>query len=126
MLATLLAAYATAAIPARLCRGAEGDLPLAANLSLPSAATPWSSFPGQRPWRSLNARALARLRQETSARARTEIEQLQLACMTISWCGTKYWADQIRVQRLAAASMLSHAQGQDEEALAGVEQQAMT
>jgi hypothetical protein len=30
----------------------------------------------------------------------------------------KYWADQIEVQRLAAGSMLSRAQGRDEEALA--------
>ena len=34
----------------------------------------------------------------------------------------KYWADQIEVQRLAATSMLAHAQGQDEEALAELTQ----
>ena len=55
------------------------------------------------------------------ARARTEIEQLQLAHDDLV-VRNKYWADQIEVQRLAATSMLSHAQGQDEEALAELRQ----
>ena len=44
MPATLPAAYAMAAIPARYAVERR-DWPLAANLSLPSAAIPWSSFP---------------------------------------------------------------------------------
>ena len=67
------------------------------------------------------ARALGAAQTGDVARARTEIEQLQLAHDDLV-VRNKYWADQIEVQRLAAASMLSHAQGQDEEALAELRQ----
>ena len=117
--ATLPAAYAMAAIPARYAVERR-DWPLAANLSLPSAAIPWSSFPWTKAMISY-ARALGAAQTGDVARARTEIEQLQLAHDDLV-VRNKYWADQIEVQRLAATSMLSHAQGQDEEALAELRQ----
>ena len=95
------------------------DWPLAANLSLPSAAIPWSSFPWTKAMISYE-RALGAAQTGDVARARTEIEQLQLAHDDLV-VRNKYWADQIEVQRLAAASMLSHAQPQDEESAGRVE-----
>jgi tetratricopeptide (TPR) repeat protein len=58
---------------------------------------------------------LARPGREIS-QAQDWIEQLQSAHDALA-ARNKYWADQIEVERLAAASMLSHAQGRDEEAL---------
>ena len=76
---------------------------------------PWSSFPWTKAMISY-ARALGAAQTGDVARARTEIEQLQSAHDDLV-ARNKYWADQIEVQRLAAASMLSHAQGRDAEAL---------
>ncbi|HKN28019.1 MAG TPA: hypothetical protein VJY34_09105, partial [Roseiarcus sp.] len=73
----LPAAYALAAIPARYAVERR-DWTLAANLSLPSAALPWSGFPWTKAMISY-ARALGAARTGDVAGARTEIEQLQLA-----------------------------------------------
>jgi predicted Zn-dependent protease len=116
---TLPAAYAMAAIPARYAVERR-DWPLAANLSLPQAAIPWSSFPWTKAMISY-ARALGAARTGDVAGARAEIEQLQSAHDALV-TRNKYWADQIEVQRLAAMSMLSHAQGEDEEALSDLTQ----
>jgi tetratricopeptide (TPR) repeat protein len=67
------------------------------------------------------ARALGAARTGDVAGARAEIEQLQSAHDALA-ARDKYWADQIEVERLAATSMLSRAQGQDEEALAQLTQ----
>jgi tetratricopeptide (TPR) repeat protein len=116
---TLPAAYAMAAIPARYAVERR-DWALAANLSLPQAAIPWSSFPWTKAMISY-ARALGAARTGDVTAAQTEIGQLQSARDALV-TRNKYWADQIEVQRLAATSMLSHAQGQDEEALSDLTQ----
>jgi tetratricopeptide (TPR) repeat protein len=116
---TLGAAYAMAAIPARYAVERR-DWPLAANISLPQAAISWSSFPWTKAMISY-ARALGAARRGDVAGAQAEIEQLQSAHDALV-ARNKYWADQIEVQRLAATSMLSRAQGQDEEALAELTQ----
>ena len=67
------------------------------------------------------ARALGAARTGDVAGARMEIEQLQSAHDALV-ARNKYWADQIEVQRLAAASMLSHAQGRDADALSELTQ----
>ena len=116
---TLPAAYAMAAIPARYAVERR-DWPLAANLSLPPAAIPWSSYPWTKAMISY-ARALGAAQTGDVAGARTEIERLQSAHDALAALN-KYWADQIEAQRLAATAMLFHAQGQNEEALAEMTQ----
>lgn len=111
---TLPAAYAMAAIPARYAVERR-DWALAANLSPPQATSQWSSFPWTKAMISY-ARALGAARTGNVAGARAEIAQLQTAHDALV-ARNKYWADQIEVQRLAAASLLSRAQGQDEEAV---------
>ena len=98
----------------------EGIGSLAANLSLPSATMSWSSFPWTKAMISY-ARALGAARTGDVAGARMEIEHLQSAHDALV-ARNKYWADQIEVQRLAAASMLSHAQGRDADALSELTQ----
>ena len=117
--ATPAAAYAMAAIPARYAVERR-DWVLAANLSLPSATMSWSSFPWTKAMISY-ARALGAARTGDVAGARMEIEHLQSAHDALV-ARNKYWADQIEVQRLAAVSMLSHAQGRDADALSELTQ----
>ena len=70
---------------------------------------------------SLCSSALGAARTGDVAGARMEIEHLQSAHDALV-ARNKYWADQIEVQRLAAASMLSHAQGRDADALSELTQ----
>jgi tetratricopeptide (TPR) repeat protein len=116
---TLPAAYAMAAIPARYAVERR-DWALAANLSPPQATSQWSSFPWTKAMISY-ARALGAARTGDVAGARAEIDKLQSDHDALV-ARNKYWADQIEVEQLAASSLLSRAQGQDEEAVAELTQ----
>jgi hypothetical protein len=118
---SLGAAYAAAAIPARYAVERR-DWPQAAALSIPPLAFSWEKFP----WTKVliaYARALGAARTGDIAGAQAEIEQLQ-AVRGALLGRSKYWSDQVEVQRLAAAAMLARAQGKDTEALAGMRQAA--
>jgi tetratricopeptide (TPR) repeat protein len=115
------AAYALAAVPARYAIERR-DWPQAAALSLPPLAFPWDKFP----WTSAMvtfSRALGAARTGDFGGAQAEIDRLASA-RDASSQKDKYWADQIEVQRQAAVAILAHARGQDEEALAELENAA--
>jgi tetratricopeptide (TPR) repeat protein len=114
---SLAAAYAIAAIPARYAVERR-DWLQAANLSPPTLAFDWDGFPWAKAMITY-ARALGAARIGDVASAQIEIEHLQAAHDSLIG-RDRYWADQIEVQRLAATAMLAHAQGKDEQALAGL------
>jgi hypothetical protein len=111
-----ISAYAFTAIPARyvLERRAWTE---AASLTLHPATFPWSRYR----WAEANvyfARALGAARSGNTASARKEVEQLQSLRDTLAEAKQSYWADQVEVQRRAAAAWLAYADGQNEQAIA--------
>jgi hypothetical protein len=115
------AAYALAAVPARYAVERR-DWPQAAALSLPALAFPWDKYP----WTSAMitfSRALGAARTGDFGGAQAEIDRLGSARDAASQ-KDKYWADQIEVQRQAAAAILAHVRGKDEEALAEMQSAA--
>ena len=50
-------------------------------------------------------------------RARKDIEQLETLKNTLNTAKQKYWADQVEIQRRAAAAWVAHAEGNKNEAL---------
>ena len=112
---SMAAAYALAAIPARYAVERR-DWMQAAALSLPSLPFDWDRFP----WTAAMvtyARALGAARTGNIAGAQIEIDRLRAMRETVL-ATSKYWADQIEVQRLAAMAMLARAQGKDAAAVA--------
>jgi len=108
-------AYAFTAIPARyaLERRAWAE---AASLTLSPSTFPWSRYR----WAEANvyfARALGAARSSNTASAQKEVEQLQSLRDTLAEAKQSYWADQVEVQRRAAAAWLAQAEGKSEEAL---------
>ena len=115
------AAYALAAVPARYAVERR-DWPQAATLSLPALAFPWDKYP----WTSAMiafSRALGAARTGDFGGAQAEIDRLGSARDAASQ-KDKYWADQIEVQRQAAAAILAHVRGKDEEALTDMQSAA--
>jgi hypothetical protein len=112
------AAYALAAIPARYAVERR-QWREAASVSLPPLAFAWEKFPWT-PAMVTFARALGSARIGELDAAEGEIGKLAAARDALRAQQNKYWADQVDVQRQAAAAMLLHAQGRDEEALAGL------
>jgi hypothetical protein len=49
--------------------------------------------------------------------ARKDIEQLESLKNTLTTAKQKYWADQVEIQRRAAAAWVAHAEGKKDEAL---------
>lgn len=110
------AAYAWAAIPARLAlerhRWAE-----AASLALDPATFPWSRFRYAEAIVHF-ARAVGAARSGDSAAARREVEELARIHQALSENQSGYdWATQVEIQRQAAAAWLAHAEGKNEEAI---------
>jgi hypothetical protein len=108
-------AYAVAAIPVRYALERR-DWPAAAALSEPAIGFPLERFP----WAEamiVYARALGDARTGNIAGAEAEIGQLQSLEDKLKGNDT-YWANQIEVQRLAAAGILAHVRGDDEKAVA--------
>ncbi len=112
---SLPAAYALAAIPARFAlerrQWAE-----AASLTAPPTPFPWSRFPWGEAITSF-ARAMGAARTADIASARREVDRLASLRDALVTAKNRYWADQVEVQRRAAAGLLARAQGQEQEAL---------
>jgi hypothetical protein len=109
------AAYAFTAIPARYAlerrQWAE-----AASLTLHPSTFPWSRYR----WAEANlyfARAIGAVRKGDIASARKDVEKLQSLHDMLVETQQSYWADQVEIQRRAAAAWLAHADGKNEEAL---------
>jgi len=107
-------AYAVAAIPARFVLERR-DWSAAASLSTPATGFPFERFPWAEAIISFG-RALGEARTGNKAGAQTEIAQLQSLEDKVKDKDT-YWANQIEVQRLGAAGVLAHVQGDDTKAV---------
>ena len=108
-------AYAFTAIPARYTlerhRWAEAAL-----LTLRPNTFPWSRYR----WAEANlyfARALGAARAGDGASARQEVEKLQSLHDTLVKAAQSYWADEVDIQRRAAAAWLARAEGKNQEAV---------
>jgi tetratricopeptide (TPR) repeat protein len=109
------AAYAFAAIPARYAlerhRWAE-----AAALTLHPSSFPWDRFR----WGEAMAvftRTLGAARSGDIAQAGKEVATLQALHSALSEAKQDYWADQVEIQRRAAAAWVAQALGKQEEAV---------
>ncbi len=114
---SMAAAYALAAIPARYAVERR-DWKQATTLALPSVPFAWDRFP----WTAAMvtyARALGAARTGDIAAAQAEIDHLRAAREKVL-ATSRYWSDQIEVQRLAATAMVARAQQRDDEAVAGL------
>ena len=112
---SLPAAYALAAIPARVAleqhRWSE-----AAALTLSPSAFPWDRFP----WGEgiiTFARALGSARGGDASRADKEVQKLASLRDRLVQAKNTYWANQVEVQHRAAAAFVARVQGRNQEAL---------
>ena len=112
--ANLPTAYAVAAIPVRYALERR-DWPAAASLSAPAIGFPLEHFPWAEAMISY-ARALGDARTGNIAGAQAEIATLQSLEDKLKGKDS-YWASQIEVQRLGAAGILAHVQGDDQKAV---------
>jgi hypothetical protein len=112
--ANLVAAYAVAAIPVRYALERR-DWPAAAALSEPAIGFPFERFPWAEAMIAY-ARALGDARTGNVAGSELEIGRLQSLEDKLKGNDT-YWANQVEVQRLAAAGILAHVRGDDEKAV---------
>jgi hypothetical protein len=113
--AHLVGAYAVAAIPVRYALERR-DWPAAAALSEPAIGFPLERFPWAEAMIAY-ARALGDARTGNIAGAEAEIGRLQSLEDKLKG-NDSYWANQVEVQRLAAAGILAHVQGDDKKAVA--------
>ena len=102
-------AYAIAAIPARYALERR-DWAAAAALTRTAANFPWDRFPWAAAMTSF-ARALGAAHGGDLATARAEIAKLQGFRDALSAAKNQYWANQVEVQRLGAAAVLAHVEG---------------
>jgi tetratricopeptide (TPR) repeat protein len=107
-------AYAVAAIPVRYALERR-DWPAAAALSEPAIGFPLERFPWAEAMIAYG-RALGDARTGNIAGAETEVERLQSLEDKLKGNDT-YWANQVKVQRLAAAGILAHIRGDDKKAV---------
>ncbi|HEX3411356.1 MAG TPA: hypothetical protein VHT00_06520 [Stellaceae bacterium] len=112
--ANLTVAYAVAAIPARFVLERH-DWSAAASLTVPEAGVPIERFPWAEAMISF-ARALGEARTGNIAGAQADIAKLQSFKDKLSAENNTYWANQVEVQRLGAAGVLAHVQGDDAKA----------
>jgi tetratricopeptide (TPR) repeat protein len=112
---SLPAAYALAAIPARVAlerlRWSE-----AATLTLNPSTFPWSRFP----WGEgiiAFARALGMARSGDISGAGKEVQKLASLRDNLVQAKNKYWADQVEVQHRAASALVARAEGKNQEAV---------
>jgi tetratricopeptide (TPR) repeat protein len=111
--ANLAGAYAVAAIPVRYALERR-DWPAAAALSEPAIGFPLEHFP----WaEAMIAYARALGDAQTGNIAGAEISRLQSLEDKLKGNDT-YWANQVEIQRLAAAGILAHVKGDDNTAVA--------
>ena len=112
--ANLPAAYAVAAIPVRYALERH-DWPAAAALREPAIGFPLERFPWAEAMIAY-ARALGDARIGNVAGAEMEIGRLQVLEDQLKG-KDGYWANQVEVQRLAAAGILAHVRGDDKKAV---------
>jgi tetratricopeptide (TPR) repeat protein len=112
---SLPAAYAFAAIPARVAlerhRWSE-----AATLNLSPSTFPWNRFPWGEGITAF-ARALGMARGGDVSGAEKEVQKLASLRDSLVQAKNKYWADQVEVQHRAATALVARAQGKNQEAL---------
>jgi tetratricopeptide (TPR) repeat protein len=113
--ANLAAAYAVAAIPVRLALE-HRDWPAAAALGTPTVGFPLERFPWAEAMISY-ARALGMAHTGDIPGAQAEIAKLQSLKDKLLAAKDMYWANQVEVERLGAAGVLAHIQGDDKKAL---------
>jgi hypothetical protein len=113
--AAIGAAYAVAAIPVRFALERR-DWAAAASLSTPAIGFPLDRFPWAEAMISFS-RALGEARTGNIAGAQAEIANLQSLKDKLSAANNTYWANQVEVQRLGAAGILAHVQGDDTKAV---------
>ncbi|HEY1432481.1 MAG TPA: hypothetical protein VGF39_12760 [Stellaceae bacterium] len=113
--ANLPAAYAVAAIPVRFALERR-DWQSAASLSAPAVGLPLERFPWAEAMVSF-ARALGEARTGNVTGAQADIADLQSLKDKLSAAKDTYWANQVEVQRLGAAGILAHVQGDDKKAV---------
>jgi tetratricopeptide (TPR) repeat protein len=114
--ASLAAAYAVAAIPARYVVERQ-NWAEAATLSSPPLSLPGDAFPWTAPMITF-ARALGAAHTGDFAGAQAEIGKLQAARDALLQAKNTYWAGQVDVQARSASAVLAQAQGRKDEALA--------
>src|SRR2546426_579603 len=112
---SLPAAYALAAIPARVAlerqRWSE-----AATLTLSPSTFPWNRFAWGEGIAAF-ARALGMARGGDISGAEKEVQKLASLRDSLVQAKNKYWADQVEVQHRAASALVARAQGKSQEAL---------
>jgi hypothetical protein len=112
---SFVAAYAYAAIPARVAleqrRWSE-----AAVLSPASTTFPWDRFAWAEAITSF-ARAVGAARSGDPAQARAEAQKLEGYRATLMAANQTYWAEQVDIQQRAAAAWAARAEGKNDEAL---------
>ena len=109
-------AYAIAAIPARYAVERR-NWSEAAVLTAPPMEFPWERYPWAQAMIAFT-RALGAAHTGDVAGAETEIAKLQSLKQKLEQTKDDYWAKQVEVQRLAASGVLSHAKGDDKQAVA--------
>ncbi len=112
---SFIAAYAYAAIPARLVLEQHrwGD---AAALTPASKAFPWDRFAWAEAITTF-ARALGAARSGDATAARAEAQKLEGYRASLVAAKQAYWAEQVNIQRQAAAAWAARAEGKTDEAL---------
>jgi tetratricopeptide (TPR) repeat protein len=108
-------AYAVAAIPVRFALERR-DWHAAASLSAPAIGFPLERFPWAEAMLSF-ARSLGAAQTGDTPGAQAEIAKLQSLENKLLEAKDSYWANQVEVQRLGAASILAHVQGDDKKAI---------
>ena len=108
-------AYAVAAIPVRFALERR-DWHAAASLSAPAIGFPLERFPWAEAMLSF-ARSLGAAQTGDIPGAQAEIAKLQSLEDKLLEAKDSYWANQVEVQRLGAASILAHVQGDDKKAI---------
>ena len=108
------AAYSLAAVPTRYAveRGKWSE---AAKLTLRPPSFPWEKFRNAQAL-VVFGRALGAARSGDLDAARTEIGRLETIKSDLDRKGDKYWAGQVEIQRLEAASWIARAEKEDGEA----------
>ena len=108
-------AYAVAAIPVRFALERR-DWHAAASLSAPAIGFPLERFPWAEAMLSF-ARSLGAAQTGDIPGAQAEIAKLQSLEDKLLETKDSYWANQVEVQRLGAAGILAHVQGDDKKAI---------
>jgi len=112
---SLAAAYALVAVPARYTLERRSWTEAAA-LTMPSATFPWTRYP----WAEAiiaYTHSLGAARTGNVAAAEKDVERLAALRDALTQAKNTYWADQVEVQRRAAAAFVARAQGNTNEAL---------